>query len=164
MRETLRQIVDLHPDWWFFPAEPSVEGFLGTGKIFIVGDQPSTDSWGIAHPHRRAFYDLLAAETAGNCHLTDLYKRRGLAGELKKEIPKDFDEHREVLLKEVELLRPSTILALGWDSYNLLLKHTPEFKGILKRVWHFGAVRHGNLMQFQTSLREAISHARQTET
>lgn len=164
MREALLEIVGLHTDWWFFPAEPSVQGFLGTGAIFIVGDQPSTDPWEITHPHRRAFYDLLAAEGAGDCHLTDLYKRRGRAGELRNRTPQDFDEHRKVFLKEVELLRPSTVLALGWDAYHFLLTHTPELSSILKRVWHFGAVRHGHLVQFQASLRSAITAARQAET
>jgi len=119
-----------------------VEGFLGTGTIFIVGDQPSTAPGGPAHPHRRAFYDLLAEEGAGDSHLTDLYKSRGPAGELRKgTAPKDFDEHRKVFRTEVELLEPPTILVLGKDAYNLLLTHTPELNGILKWVWHFGAVR-----------------------
>jgi hypothetical protein len=165
MRESLLEIRCLHPDWWFFPEERfpeerSVHGFLGTGKIFIVGDQPSLDAWQVTHPHRRAFYDLLAAERAGNYHLTDLYKRRGRAGELRQEIPNDFEEHRNVFLKELELLRPSVVLAMGWLSFNLLSKHTPELRSILKRVWHFGVVRHGKLLQFQSSLRGAITAAR----
>jgi hypothetical protein len=168
MSEALLQIVDLHPGWWFFPKESSVQGFLGTGKIFIVGDQPSTDRWEVDHPHRRAFYDLLVAENAGDCHLTDFYKRRGLSGELRKNgKPKDFDKHLKIFLMEVELLRPSTVLALGWDAYHLLLQ-TPELNTILKRVWlervwHFGAVRYGNLVQFQTSLRNAIIAARKRD-
>ncbi|HEY5044186.1 MAG TPA: hypothetical protein VIK53_19620 [Verrucomicrobiae bacterium] len=168
MREALLQIVGLHPDWWFFPEESSVQGFLGTGRIFIVGDQPSTDRWEIDHPHRRAFYDLLVAEGAGDCHLTDFYKRRGLAGELRiNGIPSDFNKHLKVFLKEVELLRPSTILALGWDAYRLLLQ-TPELNGVLKkvgleRIWHFGTVRHGNRVEFQARLRRAIIAARQRD-
>jgi hypothetical protein len=150
-----------HADWWLFPTEPSVQGFLGTGKIFIVGDQPSTDHWETAHPHRRAFYDLLATEGAGDCHLTDLYKRRGVAGELRNGIPEDFDEHRRIFRTEIELLRSSAVLALGWDAYNLLSTHTPELSNILKRVLHFGVVRHGKLAQFQASLRSAIIAARQ---
>jgi len=157
----LAEQISSHKDWWVFPAEPPVQGFLGTGKIFIVGDQPSTGFWGKDHPHRRAFYDLLAAEGAGDCHLTDLYKRRGIAGELNNGIPDDFDEHLKIFRIEMDLLRPSTVLALGWDAYNLLSTHTPELKTVLKRVMHFGVVRHGKLMQFQASLRSAIIAARQ---
>ena len=169
MREALLQIVGLHPGWWFFPEELSVQGFLGTGRIFIVGDQPSTDPWEIDHPHRRAFYEVLAEEGAGDCHLTDFYKRRGLSGELRKNgKPNDFDKHLKVFLKEVELLRPSTVLALGWDAYRLLLQ-TPELSSILKqawleRVWHFGTVRHGKRVEFQARLRSAIIAARQRDS
>ena len=158
----LKASISSHKDWWLFPAETTVQGFLGTGTIFIVGDQPSTDPWEFDHEHRRAFYDLLAAEGAGNCHLTDLYKRRGHAGELRENgIPKDFDEHLKIFRTEVELLRPSTVLALGWDAYHLLSTYTHELSSILKRVWHFGTVRHGKRLQFESRLRSAIIAARQ---
>jgi len=168
-RESLLDIEAAHPDWWFFPEEPLVQGFHGTGKIFIVGDQPSTDAWGEDHSHRRAFYDLLAAEKAGDCHLTDLYKRRGLAGELKRALPRlpgDFNEHRKIFLREVELLGRSTILALGVDAYHLVKTYVPELRNsdiVLKRVWHFGTVRHGKLIPFRRILKEAIRAARQTQ-
>lgn len=67
-------------NWWLYPSESPVEGFFGLGPIFIVGDQPSTSAWEYEHPHRRAFYDLLATEGVGNSHLTDIYKRRGPSG------------------------------------------------------------------------------------
>jgi hypothetical protein len=159
-RDTLRKFMLRHTTWWFFPEEQFVHGFLGTGKIFIVGDQPSNDPWEKSHPHRRAFYDLLAAENAGDCHLTDLYKRRGPAGQLRSHLPKDFDEHLRVFRREVELLRPTTIIAMGWDAHRLLLARTPEFKKILRRVWHFGVVRHGKLTEFQARLRSALAAAR----
>jgi len=168
-REALLDIEADHPDWWFFPQEQLVQGFHGNGKIFIVGDQPSTDPWEQEHPHRRAFYDLLAEEKAGDSHLTDLYKRRGWARELKKglpRLPRDFNEHRKTFLREVELLRPSTILALGVDAYHLLQMYVPELRNsgiILKRVWHFGTVRHGKRLTFQRILKEAIKAARQTQ-
>src|SRR5258706_5646151 len=84
------------PGWWCYPCEEVVRGFMGTGKLFIVGDQPSTSSWSVDHPHRRAFYDLLAEVGAGNAHLTDLYKRRGSAGDLKRGLPSDFDDHLKI--------------------------------------------------------------------
>lgn len=44
--EALREIKAAHPpstDWWFFPSEEKtkVQGFLGIGRIFIVGVRPS---------------------------------------------------------------------------------------------------------------------------
>jgi hypothetical protein len=71
--------------WWQFPAEPKVEGFLGTGH-FVVGDQPSTSEWEDSHRNRRVFYDLLPLIGVGNAHLTDFYKRRGKSGTLRKRI------------------------------------------------------------------------------
>ena len=159
----LQTIADSHKDWWFFPTEPLVQGFLGTGKLFIVGDQPSNDHWEFEHPHRRAYYDVLAATGAGDSHLTDFYKRRGPAGQFAKGNPNDFpdfDKHLEVFCGEVKLLRPTTILALGWDAYHLLSKHTPELQNIVERIWHFGTVRHGHLAEFQSRLRNAITAAR----
>lgn len=147
-------------NWWLYPSEPEVEGFLGAGPILIVGDQPSTATWDYEHPHRRAFYDLLAEEGAGSAHLTDVYKRRGPSGELRKGLPQDFEEHLEFLRAEVNLLNPTTILALGWDAYELLLKHTPELANRIIRVWHFGTVRHRKLDEFQSRLRNGIAAAR----
>src|SRR5689334_1405513 len=85
--------IDGRADWWRYPTEDLVKGFLGEGPVFIVSDQPSIDPWEPSHPHRRAYYDVLASLKAGGFHLTDLYKRRGPAGELKRGIPADFAEH-----------------------------------------------------------------------
>ena len=152
--------IGLRRNCWLYPSEPEVEGFLGAGPIFVVGDQPSTAAWDYEHPHRRAFYDLLAAEGAGSSHLTDIYKRRGPSGELRNGLPQDFEEHLEIFRAEVSLLNPTTILALGWDAYELLLKHTPELTKRIIRVWHFGTVRHGKLKEFQSRLRKGIAAAR----
>jgi hypothetical protein len=162
-KESLRDLavkIGLRRNWWLYPSEQHVEGFLGVGPLFIVGDQPSTSAWEYEHPHRRAFYDMLAAEGAGTSHLTDIYKRRGPSGELRNRLPQDFEKHLEIFRAEVRLLNPAKVLTLGWDAYELLLKHTPELTGRLIRVWHFGTVRHGKLKEFQSRLRNGISAAR----
>ena len=69
--------IDSHVTWWRFPEEPPVRGFLGTDRLFLVGDQPSTSSWDFSNPNRRAFYSLLKRLGVANAHLTDLYKGRG---------------------------------------------------------------------------------------
>src|SRR6476660_6707840 len=96
--------IDRRPGWWRYPSEDLVQGFLGEGPVFIISDQPSTDPWDQAHPHRRAFYDVLGSTEAGGFHLTDLYKRRGPAGQLKRGIPADFSQHLAFLQAEIELL------------------------------------------------------------
>ncbi|HEV7924973.1 MAG TPA: hypothetical protein VGR14_06435 [Verrucomicrobiae bacterium] len=178
LRTALCQIKASHPEpWWFFPeelsdhpAKESVHGFLGTGPIFIVGDQPSPGTFHYNHLHRRAFYDLLKEECAGDCHLTDFYKRRGLCSELKNGFDPvrhlDFTEHIEIFRSEVELLRPSTILAMGRIAEDLLKKYTEyNFEYIL----HFGVIGHAQgeretllkRSEFEKSLRNAIRKARQ---
>ena len=133
---------------------------LVLGKLFVAS---AKDLVFVEHPHRRAYYDLLADEGVGEAHLTDLYKKRGQAGELKNGLPADFQEHLQFFLKEVDLLQPTTILAMGKDAYNLLRRHTPKLSKRCFRVWHFGAVRHGNLEEFQTSLRNGIKIAKARE-
>jgi hypothetical protein len=163
--DALGDIKAAHPpstDWWFFPGEEKtkVQGFLGTGKIFIVGVRPSNSSWDENHEHRRAFYDLLAAEGAQDCHLTDFYKRRAPAGASPKQIPseEDFDEHLKVFHEEVELLRPSKILAMGVASD--LLKMHIKLSIKITKVMHFGAVYYGKRVEFEARLRSAIREAR----
>jgi hypothetical protein len=153
-------VIDTHPDWWRFPTEKVVEGFLGTDPIFIVGDQPSTSQWSVNNRNRRGFYDALVKIGAANAHLTDLYKRRGSSGELRRQIPDDLQEHVKFFRKEVELLNPTMVLALGDLAYQFLALLTPELKPKLKRVWHFSyAVRYGKLSEYESQLRDAIGGA-----
>jgi hypothetical protein len=153
LHEMSEMIVKRKADgWWQFPAEPEVEGFMGTGQ-FIVGDQPSTSDWEEKNRNRRAFYDLLPRIGVGNAHLTDFYKRRGKSGTLRKrihanEIPADLMEHIEFLRAEIALLNPSRIVALGHDAHWLLKRYVPEVLPILSRMWHFSYVVRCNKTAF----------------
>jgi hypothetical protein len=60
-------LIDSRSDWWRFPEEEIVKGFNGRGRLFIVGDQPSTSSWEFSHPNRRALYDLLPCGRCRRC-------------------------------------------------------------------------------------------------
>ena len=153
-------VIDSHPHWWRFPTEKTVEGFLGTDPLFIVGDQPSTSQWNVNHRNRRGFYDTLIKIGAANAHLSDLYKRRGGSGELRRQIPDDLQEHVQFFRKEVELLNPTRVLALGALAYQFLALLTPELKPNLIQVWHFSyAVRYGKLSEYESQLRDAIGGA-----
>jgi hypothetical protein len=55
----LAKEISANSDYWLFPAEKEVRGFLGAGSIVIVGDQPSKSPWDEFHPHRRIYYDTL---------------------------------------------------------------------------------------------------------
>lgn len=152
-------------NWWFYPPEDEthVQGFHGTGDIFIVGVRPSLDDWPKSHPNRRALYDLLADEGATDCHLTDFFKRRGPgdAKQLRGTIPLEFDfkKNLEVLAHEVKLLQPSTILAMGNDANYLLRKHT-DFGARIIQVCHFGMAYHGDKAAFQSSVKRGLDFAR----
>jgi len=153
-------VIDSHPNWWRFPTEKVVEGFLGTDPLFIVGDQPSTSQWNVNNRNRRGFYDTLAKIGAANAHLTDLYKLGGSSGELIRQIPDDLQEHVKFFRKEVELLNPTRVLALGDLAYQFLALLTPELTPKLKRVWHFSyAVRYSKLSEYESQLRDAIGGA-----
>jgi hypothetical protein len=110
--------------------------------------------------NRRGYYDTLIKIGAANAHLTDLYKRRGSSGELSRRIPDDLQEHVEFFRKEVELLNPTRVLALGDLAYQFLALLMPELTPKLKRVWHFSyAVRYGKLSEYESQLRDAIGGA-----
>jgi hypothetical protein len=156
----LAAIIDSHPDWWRFPEEGSIRGFLGTDPLFIVGDQPSTSSWELSHPNRRAFYRLLTRLRASNAHLTDLYKRRGRSGALRAGLPADFDIHLKFFREELAILRPTRIVALGGHAYDLLAAHVPEARPILGQMWHFSyAVRYGRVSEWEAKARVALCGA-----
>lgn len=153
----LATMIDPHPGWWRFPEEWPIRGFLGNGPLFIVGDQPSTSPWDLLHPNRRAFYDLLLRLGLSNAHLTDLYKKRGRSGALKRGLPADFEIHLKLFRDEIEILRPTRIVALGREAHNLLKTNVPEIMPILRRMWHFAyAVRYRRIAEWEENARLAL--------
>ena len=153
-------MIDSHQDWWRFPEEESIRGFLGNDPLFFVGDQPSTSNWEPSHPSRRVFYDLLTRLDFSKAHLTDLYKKRGRASELKAGLPSDFETHLKFFSEELSILRPTRIVALGDLAYNLLLKHVPVAKSTLVCVWHFAyAARPGKSAIWEAQVREKLKIA-----
>ena len=154
----LATIIDSHPDWWRFPEDKPVRGFLGTGQLFVVGDQPSTSPWPPLNPNRRAFYELLSRIGASNAHLTDLYKKRGRSGHLKTGLPLDFGTYLTLFREELEIIQPTRIVALGQLAYDLLTRHLPEVRSLLRQMWHFSyAVRSGRLAEWDANARIVIS-------
>ena len=146
-----------HQDWWQFPTEHPIQGFLGTSSIVIVGDQPSTSLWPESHPNRRAFYNTLRKAEASDAHLTDLYKKRGLASELRDGLPRDFANHLSFFRRELEILKPTRVVAVGWLAFDLLFHHVTEIRPILGKMWHFSYVtRSGKLHLYEANMRKAI--------
>jgi hypothetical protein len=157
----LARVIDSHADWWRFPDEDVVQGFLGTGPIFIVGIRPSKSEWGPNHPHRRFFYDLLARVGAANAHLTDIYKRRGHSKDIEVEAEEDFQEHLLFFQKEIEILCPTLIIAMGVEASNRFRWHMPKLEAITRHVSHYmSAIRSGRRSEYELKMRAAIEGAR----
>jgi hypothetical protein len=158
--EQLRRIalvIDSHEDWWRFPEEPPVRGFFGTDRLFFVGDRPSTSQWPQSHPNRRAFYGLLTKLGTPNAHITDLYKRRGLASSLKSGAPPDLAEHLALFREEVAVIGPTRIIAMGKDAHDLLWANIPEIRQYLRQIWHFAyPVRYGLVPEWEAQVRAAL--------
>jgi hypothetical protein len=136
----LAQKIRSHGDWWIFPAQDSIQGFMGTDSIFIVGDQPSTDEWPPEHPNRKVFYETLHKVGLQNAHLTDLYKKRGLSSGLERGLPDDFPNHVDFFRKEIEILQPALIVGLGQLAQRLLIQNITDWKRPIPRIWHFSHV------------------------
>ncbi len=153
----LAEKICTHKDWWLFPSQGSVKGFMGTDPIFIIGDQPSTDQWPPEHPNRKVFYETLQKAGLANAHLTDLYKKRGLSNSLKQGLPKDFHNHLNLLRKEIEILQPKLIVALGQLAQRLLIKNLTAWQPAIPRIWHFSyVVRVGRESQYEANMRAMI--------
>lgn len=100
---------------------------------------------------------MLAKVGAGNAHLTDLYKRRGLSGALLEGLPADFAEHLTIFRQEIDILKPKRVIALGHHAYGLLAIHIPEIKPLLMRMWHFAyVVRYNKIARYEANIREAL--------
>jgi hypothetical protein len=129
-------------DGWLFPFEPQtgVKGFMGTGPVFLVGDQPSTSPWPASNPHRRLFYDAIAGLGLTNAHVTDVYKRRGKPSALRKGLPEDFNRHLELFREELRILQPMRIVPMGALAHELIWGHLPEVRPLVRDARHFAAI------------------------
>lgn len=144
-------------DWWLFPTQDSIQGCMGTGPIFIVGDQPSTDEWPPEHPNRKVFYETLRKVGLQNAHLTDLYKKRGLSSGLERGLPEDFPNHVDFFRKEIQILQPTLIVGLGQLAQRLLIQNVKSWTRTIPRIWHFSyVVRARKEMSYEANMREMI--------
>ena len=149
--------LDPQERWWTFPSQGPIMGFFGARPLMLIGDQPSTDPWPETHPSRVLLYGTLAKLGAPDAHLTDVIKRRGKSSESCWRLPVDFPLHLDLLRREIDIVQPSRIIALGACAERLLLEHLPEVQKDLRRAWHFAyGTRPGRAEGFEAQLRAAI--------
>ena len=145
LRERIVRDVCLN-DWrdiWFFPRRDGVEGWRGTQRIMFIGLNPSTGRF--ASKYDRYFYAQLKRQRFGHAHLTDAIKERAVADKVKtirSDAPR-MERYRRYLLKEIEIIRPRRIVALGRTAHDILTKEW-NLKGVVyipHYAWRFGKRR-----------------------
>lgn len=148
-------------DWylqgpWFFPPNGSgVKGFFGTGDVTFICPRPSTG--GFDDPASKLFYRLLREHGFTNAHITDMVKCRSKAGKMSG---KEIRNCLKFLVKEVEILQPRTIVAVGNDVYNEL---KGRFRDVIK-VLHYSAAFRWNKAEILEEQLEEISQRRSKQT
>jgi hypothetical protein len=134
--------------WWTFPrgtqSEGPIMGFFGVRPLIVIGDQPSTSDWLEGFGSRTLFYRTLVKLGVPDAHLTDVIKRRGTSGESCKKLPADFSVHLDLLGREIDIIQPCRIVALGKCAEKLLLDNLPAELGEMVRLaWHFSYGAYG---------------------
>jgi len=145
----------LQGPWLFPPDEFGVNGFFGTGDVIFICPRPSTGSFD--DPASKLFYQLLRKHDFSNAHITDMVKCRSKAGKVSE---KERKNCVNFLMKEVEILRPRTIVAVGNDVYNEL---KGRFHDIIK-VLHYSAAFRWNKAEILEEQLEEIARRRTNQT
>ncbi|MEM2922446.1 MAG: uracil-DNA glycosylase family protein [Candidatus Bathyarchaeia archaeon] len=115
-----------HEGPWFFPPvkedEVDIRGFFGTGDVMLVAERPSTRGGKIPAPLDMEFLRLLRKYGLTDAHISDMVKCRGTVEESKRE-----EIWRSMvyncfpfLRKEIDVVKPRLILAMGKKVYNEL--------------------------------------------
>ena len=119
---------------WFFNGDnEDMPGYFGTG-VFFVSQRPSLGekhNYSLKRVHR--FYRLLKEHGFENAHLTDLVKCKSLTG------PCTTEEKNNCifwLLKEIQILKPRLIVAVGNEVFNELKKHDLS-PARLEKILHY---------------------------
>lgn len=121
LKEEIKKAI---PDYWLFPLGEEflrggpgskVRGFLGAAPIIFVGERPSTGKFP-THADR-LLYRLLEKFGIPDAHLTDIIKSRA---KVTDEYPADLNPHRLIFSREIEIVRPKKIIAMGGKAYRAL--------------------------------------------
>lgn len=129
---------------WFFPPKESAKGFLGTGPVMFVAERPSTGKPFSSDKSGDTYFYCLLEDGFSDAHLTDLIKCRGKASK-ETERSSEYKNCEGWLLKEMDLVKPKLIVALGSEAY-LKLKKLRKVQKLnpnipLEKINHYGSIR-----------------------
>lgn len=151
-----------------------VMGFWGTGEkpdsndvIMIIAERPSVGHRNNPKQFDRKlgrFYELLEKNDLSNSHLTDFIKTRATIGYDSRKQQKmkfyefEFDEHLPFLKKEVDIIKPNKVIALGEKTYQwfAICKSFFNLKAKLFYAPHY-ANRFKNSEVFEKEFLDSIS-------
>jgi hypothetical protein len=144
---------------WFFHELNGIKGYQGTGEvgkeriIFIATNPSYGNSW----PSKRiiGFYQVLKDSDLQNVHITDLIKVRLSNAGSKEYIknPELLNPQIEYLKKEIEIIRPTKIIAFGTKVHDTLEKYGIESECLM----HYAhAFRYNKEQKFRMELKEIL--------
>lgn len=111
----------LGDDLFFFPTHEGVQGYWGTDSVWFVGQKPSKGGPGFPDRAVTLLYETLAEHGFENAHITDITKERGyVPSDWKKISVEEVERMRPYFRREIELLQPSILVAMGQYVYNAL--------------------------------------------
>ena len=118
-------------DAWFFCRYGSVLGFWGQHQAMIVCPKPSTGQF----PSKRdeMFYSILTRTCFSRAHLTDFIKCRGRSG---SETEKEFENCSVFFRRELEVVNPKVIIAVGDKAYQRLAR-MKDLRCNVEKIWHY---------------------------
>ncbi len=123
---------------WFFPEYDGVKGWSGIEPIMFVGLNPSTGRF----PSKadRLFYRALKRNGLADAHITDLLKIRADAASVRDVFRNTelIRTHKEWLMREVNLLQPRLIVALGHRTLMELKEWLPQrWRSRIAKIHHY---------------------------
>lgn len=153
-RITKEVFLDRRCDVWFYLPGDGVAGWHGTARwVMFVGLNPSRGVWGKKTDQR--FYALLRHHGFARAHLTDVIKERATSQEVKAimEDAARMRRYRRYLAEEIRIIKPRSLVALGWDAYRILNKW--QLGGVpVRRLPHYASRYERMHRQFGASLRK----------
>ncbi len=122
---------------WFYPSYNEVKGWQGTADIMFIGLNPATANFGGFHD--LLYYDSLKRFGFRNAHLTDIFKIK-LTNKNTRSYFERRDvkrEARDILEKEINIIKPKVIYLLGDKVEEIFKEFFPKLKIPIKNIGHY---------------------------